>query len=527
MNRLGVDDMKLRTLAFPLSVLMTWSVVENLRAIDVPFSARHTVASAFGRFHAVHTADVDGDGDQDILGATTEGDAIIWWKNIAGDGSQWSEHVVNDSFWVAVSVHGADLDGDGDADILGAAYIDSDITWWENSAGDGTVWIEHILNGDFEGAISVRAADLDGDGDLDVVGAAQDADTIAWWENLNGNGSAWMEHTVDGNILTARSVHTADVDGDGDLDIVGAAHDANQVAWWENMDGDGDAWAKHVVNSSFEVAVFAYPADVDGDGDMDIVGAAERDDEVAWFENTSGDDTAWTKHVVDELFDQANSVYAADVDVDGDVDILGTALSENHISWFENLVGDGSAWTEHVVDGNFDGISVHVADMDGDNDLDIVGAAFEPGVIAWWANESVHYQINPGLNGNWWNGPARDGEGAQVEVADGGDGGLVLVATIYSYDAIGNQIFLIAVGPVLGGSAEVDVFITDGGTWGEDFDPEQVNESQWGTGTFTSQDCDSIHMALVPNNDSQAIGYTDLEYDLVRLTTPLIGCPLE
>ena len=137
------------------------------------------------------------------------------------------------------------------------------------------------------------------------------------------------------------------------------------------------------------------------------------------------------------------------------------------------------------------------------------------------------FQINAGLNGNWWNGLDRNGEGVQVEVADGGGGSLIFVATMYSYDTMGNQIFLIAVGPVNGNTTEVEVFITDGGQWGDDFDPALVNESQWGTGTFTASSCTAIHMALMPNAEFQGMGYTDLSYDMVRLTTPAIPCPSE
>jgi len=135
--------------------------------------------------------------------------------------------------------------------------------------------------------------------------------------------------------------------------------------------------------------------------------------------------------------------------------------------------------------------------------------------------------LNAGLNGNWWNGPARDGEGLQIEVVKGGSGGLVLVATFYSYDPDGNQIFLISVGEVIGNKAEVEVFITSGGLWGDEFDPALVQERLWGHGLFTASSCDAMHMALVPNAEALGLGYTNLAYDLVRLTTPAIPCPLE
>jgi hypothetical protein len=158
---------------------------------------------------------------------------ITWWENSAGDGSAWTEHTIDDSFDGAQSVYAADVDGDGDIDVLGAATDADDIIWWENSAGDGSAWIGHTINDSFDGARSVHAADVDGDGDIDVLGAASDADTITWWENTTGDGNSWKEHTVDNTFDGAQSVHAADVDGDGDIDILAAASSANTITWWE------------------------------------------------------------------------------------------------------------------------------------------------------------------------------------------------------------------------------------------------------------------------------------------------------
>jgi hypothetical protein len=56
----------------------------------------------------------------------------------------------------------------------------------------------NTVAGTFDGAISVYAADVDGDGDLDVLGAGYYANAIRWWENTAGDGSAWTEHTENG-----------------------------------------------------------------------------------------------------------------------------------------------------------------------------------------------------------------------------------------------------------------------------------------------------------------------------------------
>ena len=146
--------------------------------------------------------------------------------------------------------------------------------------------------------------------------------------------------------------------------------------------------------------------------------------------------------------------------------------------------------------------------------------------VATFTIDGGAIQMNAGLNGNWWNGPDRGGEGVQAEVSAKAGGGLTLSATIYSYDSEGNQIFLVAVGTASGNSASVNVFITENGLWGADFDPSLVTETKWGTGVFTVSSCEQMHMELSPNDTYQALGYTDLAYDLIRLTTPALPCPI-
>jgi len=80
-------------------------------------------------------------------------------------------------------VYATDVDGDGDVDVLGAAAVADDITWWENDGSQN--FTEHTIAGNFDYAISVYATDMDGDGDVDVLGAAMDANAVTWWENTS------------------------------------------------------------------------------------------------------------------------------------------------------------------------------------------------------------------------------------------------------------------------------------------------------------------------------------------------------
>jgi hypothetical protein len=91
---------------------------------------------------------------------------------------------------------------------------------------------DHLVDGSFVGASSVYAEDVDRDGDMDVLGAATVAYDLTWWENADGTGTDWVEHSVDEYIVAAGSVYAEDVDGDGDMDVLGAAGGADDIIWW-------------------------------------------------------------------------------------------------------------------------------------------------------------------------------------------------------------------------------------------------------------------------------------------------------
>ena len=343
----------------------------------------HTIDGSFNGASSVYSEDIDGDGDMDVLGAAHTADDITWWENIDGLGTSWTEHTVDGSFEGAKCVYSEDMDGDGDMDILGAAFNTDDITWWENEDGSGTSWTEHTVDGGFDGAFSVHSEDIDGDGDMDILGAAFYADDITWWENENGIGTEWTEHLIDGYYDAAFDVYSEDIDGDGDMDALGAARDADDITWWENVNGSGTSWIKHTVDGNFNGAMSVYSEDIDGDGDMDILGAAHGDDDITWWENEDGSGISWTEHTIDGDFNFARCVYSEDMDSDGDMDVLG--VGGDIFSWWENIDGSGTSWTEYYIEDNSEGASfIYSEDIDGDGDMDVLGTDVSLDYIAWW-----------------------------------------------------------------------------------------------------------------------------------------------
>ena len=271
----------------------------------------------------------------DILATASADSLITWWENTDGEGTSWMKHIIDDAFVGALSVFPADIDDDGFMDVVGAAAIDNKITWWENVDGTGTSWIEHPVDDFFDGAYCVYVKDMDNDGDMDILGAARFADRICWWENSDGTGKVWTEHLVDGTLDFAFAVYSEDIDGDGDNDILGSARYDGDVIWWENLNAAGTSWNEHYIDQNFRGASGIFAADLDDDGDIDVLGASEYDDQVSWWENNNGSGTTWTEHIVDDYLHDTNSVYAEDMNNDGKVDVICGGYAANDITWWD------------------------------------------------------------------------------------------------------------------------------------------------------------------------------------------------
>jgi hypothetical protein len=136
------------------------------------------------------------------------------------------------------------------------------------------------------------------------------------------------------------------------------------------------------------------------------------------------------------------------------------------------------------------------------------------------------FVINPGLSGNWWGGLARSGEGFLIDIANNFNDDTIIVVSFYTYNSIGDQVWIFGAGPINGNTAELAMLMPEGAKWGAAYNPDDSEEIPWGTGTFTFTSCGAGHVALVPNEVMQNDGFTNLEYDINRdILIPGIECP--
>ena len=326
---------------------------------------------------SVVTADIDGDGNLDLVSAAFG--TIVWHRN-DGAGGFVVHEVADMGLLNARSVTVTDVDGDGNLDLVAAFSntLADEIVWFRND-GSQSFTPESIAFNENAGANSVTTADVDSDGDIDVLVTAGLGDSVTWYEN-DGN-EIFTRHLISDPVIGAdgaSSVTTADVDGDGDQDVLFASGDDDTIGWYEN-DGFQD-FTLRVIDDSFLGAEFVATADVDGDGDIDVLGAAFDSNEIAWFENDGSQ--GFTKRIVnnDNPAEGANSVTTADIDADGDLDILSTSFRDSEVVWYEN---DGSqGFTARSITSSADGASsIATGDLNGDGHLDVIAASLTDGIV--------------------------------------------------------------------------------------------------------------------------------------------------
>ncbi|MBT7903742.1 hypothetical protein HN587_07805 [Candidatus Woesearchaeota archaeon] len=338
------------------------------------------INGSFDYARDVNFGDLDGDGDIDVLGVAYQNDSVVWWEN---DGTEsFTQQGINESFDGAEYIEIVDLDGDGDIDVLGSAAGVNDIVWWKND-GVGN-FVQHMINDSFSSAAGiVDSVDLDGDGDIDIIGNAVNGDDIVWWEN-DGDEN-FVQHIINNSfeLFQIFEFELVDLDDDTDYDIIGAVASEDLVVWWEN-DGD-ENFVSHTINDSFISASAVNAVDLDFDGDLDILGTAGMSDDVVWWENDGSE--SFTQHDIDTNFNGAKDIESIDLDSDGDLDFFAVAIDDG-VAWWEN---DGNQnFTKHVINSSFNGsFALALVDLDENGYVDILSAAMRDDDIAWWAHNLI------------------------------------------------------------------------------------------------------------------------------------------
>jgi hypothetical protein len=344
----------------------------------------------------IFAIDLDSDGDIDVLSTEYIGGGngtLSWFENDGNMGNpSFTENIIDSNLRRSLTVFAIDIDGDGNIDVLSASEIDDTVVWYQNNGVVGNPsFTKNIIDINADSAQTVFAIDIDGDGDIDLLSGNGAAGTIAWYQNDGAEGTpGFTKRVISSTVNVARSIFAIDVDGDGDIDVLSASQVDSTIAWHENDGVVGDpSFTKNIIDSEANKVFSLFAIDVDDDGDIDVLSADYDNDSIIWYENNSAEGTpVFTKQVITSSAHGAYSVFAVDVDGDGDIDVLSTSLFDDTVAWYENDGAVNPNFTENIVTTTADGaLGIFAVDVDGDGDMDVLSHNIYGRNLSWYKNE--------------------------------------------------------------------------------------------------------------------------------------------
>ena len=378
---------------------------------------RQVIATGFGN-HESKVADLDGDGDLDVLGKpyNWETPRVDIWLNE----QKWLRHEIDVSKpWRSMFIKAADLNGDRYPDLITGAW------WYQNPGSIGGKWQRHQIGQNLNNMAAVY--DFDGDGDLDILGTqGKDSESNATfvWARNNGRGKfailsniaeakgdflqgvavnsyqnnslqvalSWHESGKGVQMLTLpaqpdreiwhwqtisavsqdEALSAGDIDRDGDLDLLLG------TKWLSN---EGSSWQAHTLNATEGKPDRNLLLDLNQDNKLDsIVGfeAISKPGKLVWYEQLDSATKQWQEHIIATDIIGPMSLDAHDLDGDGDFDLVvgehnKASPTDAKLYWLENQDGMGHSWQKHLVSvGDEHHNGTQLVDLDRDGDLDII-----------------------------------------------------------------------------------------------------------------------------------------------------------
>ncbi len=299
----------------------------------------------------VRFADVDGDGRQDLIVVSAAAATVSVFRNTSSSGSisfaSRVDYSTTASGLAPIEVTVADYDGDGMPEMAVSASFSNTIIVFQNASSPGTInfgtGVAFAAN---TGAFGITSADFDGDGKVDIAAVDTGSATVSVFRNTSTTGtinSGSFATAVDFSTgTTPIDVEAADIDGDGKIDILATNSTSGTVSVLRNTATAGSITAGSF-GTSADFSVGTNPSgvavgDIDGDGKVDIAASNSASNTVTVFRNTSSSGSISLATGV--AFATANGpqgLSIGDLDGDGKPDIAVAAVSANVVSVLRNF----------------------------------------------------------------------------------------------------------------------------------------------------------------------------------------------
>lgn len=304
---------------------------------------------------------------------------VFWYENPG-----WERHDVAKSPELSVGAALGDINDDGRPELVTGQNVDQyELYWFEQAADPRDRWTRRLITDEFEKYHDVTVADVDDDGDVEVLALSQESETIFYYDvPEDPKPEPWPvsnRHVIATNI-SVEGVQVLDIDDDGQTEVVAGTnvfHRSEDETWEREVVAEGWEWTRIVA------------VDIDDDGEKELV-VAEGD--LPYQDDRRArlgifDPPEWDLTVLHDNLSNPHSLQVADLDEDGrsDVFVAEMGLETDHeprqfVFWNQ---GDGTFDPDVVTSG----VPTHeakVVDLNDDGRLDIVGKGYAHRTVDVW-----------------------------------------------------------------------------------------------------------------------------------------------
>ncbi len=290
----------------------TFTVIPSNTLVD--FSSQ-TISS--GEHTGLIIADINNDDSPDII-SVSAGNLQYY------DASNTTSNIIATNLFGRIALTAVDIDNDGNLDILAAINNENSLVLYSNNGSQ--IFSKVNIDSNINNPLAISSADIDNDDDIDIIVSTYDKVIVY----QRGSSNTFTKRTIANNLAGVVSLQVFDIDNDNDNDIALTTINGNSLVVLEQVANNN--FIKHIIDSTRggnQVVV----ADINNDNKLDIVLAYAFINQIVWYKNIDSS-LSFNKVVIDSNATNTNSIYVADINSDGRLDVV--ANSNNIVNWYQN-----------------------------------------------------------------------------------------------------------------------------------------------------------------------------------------------